>query len=176
MPSTVASVASFFVSRVDTSVDNALPQEHELKGKIGTANAKLAYARFNELFDRNLGGGGSFFPLHTTGAQVQRPLWASTGVKNPAYPDTMYVDELMGPDTVNTMPEATMTAFEDHGNPGSNLTIGHDKARSEMKALVEAGVSIDSITDELLIAGVQAFADSYESLLNRIDEKLQAIG
>ena len=176
MPSTVASVASFFVSRVDTSVDNALPQGHELKGKIGTANAKLAYARFNELFDRNLGGGGSFFPLHTTGAQVQRPLWASTGVKNPAYPDTMYIDELMGPDTVNTMPEATMTAFEDHGNPGSNLTIGHDKARSEMKALAEAGVSIDSITDELLIAGVKAFADSYESLLNRIDEKLQVIG
>tara|TARA_B100000686_G_scaffold173229_1_gene180426 strand:- start:486 stop:1181 length:696 start_codon:yes stop_codon:yes gene_type:complete len=176
VPSTVASVASFFVSRVDTAVDNALPQEHELKGKIGTANAKLAYARFNELFDRNLGGGGSFFPLHTTGAQVQRPLWASTGVKNPAYPDTMYVDELMGPDTVNTMPEATMTAFEDHGNPGSKLTIGHDNAQSEMKALAEAGVSIDSITDELLIAGVKAFADSYESLLNRIDEKLQAIG
>ena len=176
VPSTVASVASFFVSRVDTSVDNALPQKHELKGKIGTANAKLAYARFSELFDRNLGGGGSFFPLHTTGAQVQRPLWASTGVKNPAYPDTMYIDELMGPDTVNTIPEATMTAFEDHGNPGSNLTIGHDEARSQMKALAEAGVSIDSITDELLIAGVKAFADSYESLLNRIDEKLQAIG
>ena len=176
VPSTVASVASFFVSRVDTAVDNALPQEHELKGKIGTANAKLAYARFSELFDRNLGGGGSFFPLHTTGAQVQRPLWASTGVKNPAYPDTMYIDELMGPDTVNTIPEATMTAFEDHGNPGSNLTIGHDEARSQMKALAEAGVSIDSITDELLIAGVKAFADSYESLLNRIDEKLQVIG
>ena len=176
VPSTVASVASFFVSRVDTSVDNALPQGHKLKGKIGTANAKLAYARFNELFDRNLGGGGSFFPLHTTGAQVQRPLWASTGVKNPAYPDTMYIDELMGPDTVNTIPEATMTAFEDHGNPGSNLTIGHDKARAEMKALADAGISIDSITNELLIAGVKAFADSYESLLNRIDEKLQAIG
>ena len=176
VPSTVASVASFFVSRVDTSVDNALPQGHELKGKIGTANAKLAYAKFNELFDRNLGGGGSFFPLHTTGAQVQRPLWASTGVKNPAYPDTMYIDELMGPDTVNTIPEATMTAFEDHGNPGSNLTIGHDKARAEMKALADAGISIDSITNELLIAGVKAFADSYESLLNRIDEKLQAIG
>ncbi|MEC9293532.1 MAG: transaldolase [Chloroflexota bacterium] len=174
--STVASVASFFVSRVDTSVDNALPHGHELKGKIGTANAKLAYARFNELFDRNLGGGGTFFPLHTTGAQVQRPLWASTGVKNPAYPDTMYVDELMGPDTVNTVPETTMTAFQDHGKPGSNLTTGHDKARSEMKALAEAGVSIDSITNELLIAGVQAFADSYESLLNRIDGKLQAIG
>ena len=176
VPSTVASVASFFVSRVDTSVDNALPQGHELKGKIGTANAKLAYAKFNELFDRNLGGGGSFFPLHTTGAQVQRPLWASTGVKNPAYPDTMYIDELMGPDTVNTIPEATMTAFEDHGNPGSNLTIGHDKARAEMKALADEGISIDSITNELLIAGVKAFADSYESLLNRIDEKLQAIG
>jgi transaldolase len=175
MPSTVASVASFFVSRVDTSVDNALSQEHELQGKIGTANAKLAYGKFNEIFDRNLGGRGSFFPLHTTGAQVQRPLWASTGVKNPLYPDTMYIDELMGPDTVNTIPEATMTAFEDHGNPGSNLTIGYDKARSEMKALAEAGVSIDSITHDLLIAGVKTFADSYESLLNRIDKKLQVL-
>ncbi|MCH2352677.1 MAG: hypothetical protein MK322_14575, partial [Pseudomonadales bacterium] len=85
-------------------------------------------------------------------------------------------DELMGPDTVNTMAEATMSAFDDHGDPVSKLTTGHDKAQSEMKALIEAGVSIDSITDELLIAGVKAFADSYESLLNRIDEKLQAIG
>lgn len=87
----------------------------------------------------------------------------------------MYIDELMGPDTVNTIPEATMTAFEDHGNPGSNLTVGYDKARSEMKALAEVGVSIDSITHDLLIAGVKTFADSYQSLLNRIDKKLQVL-
>ncbi|MBT4124801.1 MAG: transaldolase [Chloroflexi bacterium] len=175
MTSTVASVASFFVSRVDTSVDNALPDGHALKGKIGIANAKVAYAAFGQLFDRKLGGGGNFFPLHSTGAQVQRPLWASTGVKNPDYSDTMYVDGLMGPDTVDTIPEATLAAYSDHGNPGSDLGTGLDEARSQMTALAEAGVSIDSITDDLLEAGVAAFADSYESLLGRIEEKLKKL-
>jgi transaldolase/glucose-6-phosphate isomerase len=171
----VASVASFFVSRVDTSVDNALPEGHELRGKIGTANAKLAYAKCGELFDRKLGGGGSFFPLHTTGAQVQRPLWASTGVKNPDYPDTMYVDGLMGPDTVNTAPESTLAAYSDHGNPGTQLTEGLEIARAQFDALAEAGVSLDAITDDLLEAGVKAFADAYESLLGRIDQKLKSL-
>ena len=175
MTAGVASVASFFVSRVDTSVDSALPEGHELQGKIGIANAKAAYARFKEIFDRKLGGGGNFFPLHSTGAQVQRPLWASTGVKNPAYPDTMYVDGLMGPDTVNTVPEATMTTFSDHGNPGSYLTVGLEEAQAQLAALADAGVSLDSITDDLLVAGVKAFADSYESLLGRIDEKLKVL-
>ena len=175
IPAAVASVASFFVSRVDTSVDTALPDGHELRGKIGSANAKVAYAKFDELFDRNLDGGGNFFPLHSTGAQVQRPLWASTGVKNPDYPDTLYVDGLMGPDTVNTVPEATMAAFSDHGTPGKALTEGIDEARAQLTALADAGVSIDSITDDLLEAGVAAFADSYESLLGRIDEKLAAL-
>lgn len=174
-PGSVASVASFFVSRVDTSVDNILPEGHELRGKIGIANAKLAYAEFNQMFDRNLGGGGSFFPLHTTGAQVQRPLWASTGVKNPDYPDTMYVDGLMGPDTVNTVPEATMDALLDHGTPGAALTEGLDEARTQIGALGDAGVSLDAITSDLLAAGVKAFADSYESLLGRIDAKLLAL-
>lgn len=175
IPAAVASVASFFVSRVDTSVDTALPDGHELRGKIGSANAKVAYAKFDELFDRNLDGGGNFFPLHSTGAQVQRPLWASTGVKNPDYPDTLYVDGLMGPDTVNTVPEATMAAFSDHGTPGKALTEGIEEARAQLTALADAGVSIDSITDDLLEAGVAAFADSYESLLGRIDEKLAAL-
>ncbi|MDA1278955.1 MAG: transaldolase [Chloroflexi bacterium] len=171
----VASVASFFVSRVDTSVDNALPEGHDLRGKIGIANAKAAYAEFGEMFDRKLGGGGSFFPLHTTGAQVQRPLWASTGVKNPNYPDTLYIDGLMGPDTVNTVPEATMKALLDHGKPGVELTRGLDQARSQLNALSEAGVSLSAITDDLLTAGVKAFADSYASLLGRIDQKLKAL-
>lgn len=175
MPATVASVASFFVSRVDTSVDNALPEGHELRGKIGIANAKVAYDAFSEMFDRTLGGGGSFFPLHTTGAQVQRPLWASTGVKNPDYPDTMYVDGLMGPDTVNTIPEATLAAYSDHGVPGAELTSGIEEAHSQMRALAEAGISIDEITDDLLEAGVKAFADSYASLLGRIEQKLAAL-
>ena len=176
MPSAVASVASFFVSRVDSAVDNALPVGHELRGKIGIANAKIAYAKFAGLFDRKLGGGGSFFPLHTTGAQVQRPLWASTGVKNPDYSDTMYVDCLMGPDTVDTLPEATLAAYSDHGNPGSDLTSGLGEAQSQIKALAEAGVSLNEITDNLLTAGVETFADSYASLLKRIEEKLQALG
>lgn len=175
MTSTIASVASFFVSRVDTSVDNALPDGHELKGKIGIANAKVAYAAFGEMFDRKLGGGGNFFPLHSTGAQVQRPLWASTGVKNPNYSDTMYVDGLMGPDTVDTIPEATLAAYSDHGNPGTDLTTGIEEAQAQVKALADAGVSLDSITDDLLEAGVAAFADSYESLLGRIEEKLKKL-
>ena len=176
MPSAVASVASFFVSRVDSAVDNALPAGHQLRGKIGIANAKVAYAKFAELFDRKLGGGGSFFPLHSTGAQVQRPLWASTGVKNPDYSDTMYVDCLMGPDTVDTIPEATLAAYSDHGNPGSDLTSGLGEAQSQIKALAEAGVSLDAITGDLLTAGVETFADSYASLLGRIEEKLESLG
>jgi transaldolase len=171
----VASVASFFVSRVDTSVDNALSEGHELRGKIGIANAKLAYALFAELFDRNIGGNGSFFPLHSTGAQVQRPLWASTGVKNPNYPDTLYVDNLMGPDTVNTVPEDTMTALLDHGNPGAYLAEGLDEATSQMNALNNAGISIGKVTDELLEAGINTFAESFASLLSRIESKLRIL-
>ncbi len=171
----VASVASFFVSRVDTAADNALPDGHELKGKIGIANAKLAYAEFNRMFDRTSGGGGSFLSLHSTGAQVQRPLWASTGVKNPDYPDTLYVDGLMGPDTVNTVPETTMNAMLDHGNPGAALTEGLHGARAQIDALAEAGVSLDVITSDLLAAGVKSFADSYETLLGRIEAKLGAL-
>lgn len=171
-PGSVSSVASFFVSRVDTAADNALPEGHKLRGKVGIANAKLAYAEFNEMFDRKPGGGGSFFPLHTAGAQVQRPLWASTGVKNPDYPDTMYVDGLMGPDTVNTVPEATMNAMLDHGNPGAALTEGLEGARAQIDALGRAGVSLDAITSDLLTAGVKSFADSYETLLGRIEAKL----
>jgi hypothetical protein len=112
------------------------------------------------MFDRKLGGGGNFFPLHSTGAQVQRPLWASTGVKNPNYSDTMYVDGLMGPDTVDTIPEATLAAYSDHGNPGSDLTNGLEEAQAQVKALADAGVSLDSITDDLLAAGVAAFAEA----------------
>ena len=171
----VSSVASFFVSRVDTAADNALPGDHELRGKIGIANAKLAYAEFSEMFDRRPGGGGSFLPLHKAGAQVQRPLWASTGVKNPDYPDTLYIDGLMGPDTVNTVPEATMNALLDHGNPGTALTEGLDEARAHIEALGKARVSLDAITSDLLAAGVKSFADSYETLLGRIEAKLMVL-
>lgn len=170
-PMRIASVASFFVSRVDTSVDKELGADHALAGKAGIANARLAYGEFKKLFDITLGS-GNFHPLATTGAQVQRPLWASTSVKNPARPDTLYVDELMGPQTVNTLPAATLAALLDHGTVENRLDAGLADARSDMDAIAVAGVSIDRITSDLLAAGVKAFADSYDSLLGRIKEKL----
>ncbi len=170
-PDRIASVASFFVSRVDTSVDNALGEGHELSGKAGIANARVAYGEFQQLFDVTLGS-GNFHPLATTGAQVQRPLWASTSVKNPEYPDTMYVDELMGPQTVNTVPGATLDALIDHGTIENRLGPGLADAKAVMDGIAAAGVSIDQVTDDLLSAGVKAFSDSYDSLLSRISEKL----
>ena len=173
-PMRIASVASFFVSRVDGSVDKALGQAHALEGKAGIANARVAYGEFKQLFDITLGS-GNFHPLATTGAQVQRPLWASTSVKNPAFPDTMYVDELMGPQTVNTLPAATLDALLDHGSVENRLDAGVDEAKLTMDAVATAGVSIDKVTDDLLAAGVKAFADSYDSLLGRISEKLSKL-
>ena len=170
-PARIASVASFFVSRVDTSVDKALGGGHELEGKAGIANARVAYGEFKQLFDITLGP-GNFHPLATTGAQVQRPLWASTSVKNPAFPDTMYVDELMGPQTVNTLPAATLDALLDHGTSENRLEARVTEAKSTMAAIAAAGVSIDEVTADLLAAGVKAFSDSYDSLLGQIAEKL----
>ena len=173
-PMRIASVASFFVSRVDTAVDKALGEGHAMTGKAGIANARLAYAEFKKMFDITLGS-GNFHPLATTGAQVQRPLWASTSVKNPEYPDTMYVDELMGPQTVNTLPGATLDAMLDHGTIENRLEAGIDEARTQMDEIEKAGVSMDAITDDLLKAGVKAFADSYDSLLSRIEQKLEKL-
>ncbi len=170
-PNRIASVASFFVSRVDTSVDSALGDDHELSGKAGIANARVAYGEFQQLFDSTLGS-GNFHPLATTGAQVQRPLWASTSVKNPEYPDTMYVDELMGPQTVNTVPAATLDALIDHGNIENRLGPGIADAKAVMAGIAAAGVSIDDVTSDLLAAGVKSFSASYDSLLGQITEKL----
>lgn len=175
-PNRIASVASFFVSRVDTSVDKALGAKtpngtHELTGKAGIANARVAYGEFLQLFDSSLGS-GNFHPLATTGAQVQRPLWASTSVKNPEFPDTMYVDELMGPQTVNTVPAATLEALLERGTIENRLEPGIADAKAVMAGIAAAGVSIDDITSDLLAAGVKSFSDSYDSLLGRISEKL----
>jgi transaldolase len=170
-PMRIASVASFFVSRVDTAVDKQLGADHKLAGKAGIANARVAYGEFKRLFDITLGS-GNFHPLATTGAQVQRPLWASTSVKNPKYPDTMYVDELMGPQTVNTLPGATLDAMVDHGTIENRLDPEIASAQAHMDAIAAAGLSIDAITDDLLKAGVKAFADSYDSLLAKLGEKL----
>jgi transaldolase/glucose-6-phosphate isomerase len=184
--SRVASVASFFISRVDTAVDRALdgarsgdrPQHEEgnlqspisnlqsLRGKIAVANAKIAYARFREVFS-----GERWEKLAAQGARVQRPLWASTGTKNPLYPDTLYVDNLIGPDTVNTVPPATLNAFLDHGTVAPSLEAGLDEAREQLTWLAELGIDLDVITQQLQDDGVAGFAKSFEALMTSIAEK-----
>jgi transaldolase len=172
--SRVASVASFFVSRVDTAVDALLGERARqgqkevvaLLGKAAIANAKLAYHSFKGVF-----GGERFAALRARGARVQRPLWASTSTKNPAYSDVLYVDQLIGRDTVNTMPPATLTAFIEHGQAGATLERDVAEAQHAMKALAAAGVSIDEVTDKLLADGVKSFADSFDQLLANVEEK-----
>jgi transaldolase len=164
-----ASVASFFVSRVDTKVDKALERtgRQELGGKAAVANAKLAYAAFREIFS-----GERWERLAAAGANVQRPLWGSTSTKNPDYPDTLYVDELIGPDTVNTMPDATIEAARDHATPERTVDRDVDAARELMSELEAAGVDFDDIVlRQLVDEGVQAFADSYDSLLDTLRRK-----
>ena len=170
-PSLVASVASFFVSRVDSEADSRLDEagDHgELKGKLAIANAKLAYAAFQEIFS-----GEDWEFLESKGATKQRPLWASTSVKNPEYGDVMYVEELVGPDTVNTMPTSTLDAFMDHGELRSESPIEEDldEARDLIEKLREAGVDYQDVTEILEKEGVQKFADSFDELLEVIQSK-----
>ena len=165
-PTHVASVASFFVSRVDTEADKRLEHAPELRGKLAIANAKLAYARYEELF-----AGPRWDALAAKGATPQRCLWASTSTKNPDYPDTMYVDELIGPATVNTMPVETIDAFQDHGTVADTLEQGLDDARAVFDALERAGVDYDDVTDTLEREGVEKFSDSFEELLDGIRAK-----
>ena len=171
--SRVASVASFFVSRVDTKVDkilsekiNAAPDPREkqalerLYGKAAIANSKMAYERFKGLFD-----GPRWDRLRKAGARTQRPLWASTSTKDPRYPDTYYVEELIGPDTVDTIPPQTLAAFREHGEVRRSLDENVEVAKRQLKQLAEAGVDLDRVTYELEIEGVEAFTKSFESLL-----------
>ncbi|MDE2860156.1 MAG: transaldolase [Chloroflexota bacterium] len=167
--SSVASVASFFVSRVDTAVDGLLSESGasaELMGKAAIANARLAYRSFCEAF-----GGERFAALRAKGARVQRPLWASTSTKNPAYSDLLYIDNLIGPDTVNTMPPATLTAFIDHGEVRRTIDSDDAGAEQTLADLEAAGVSMDAVTGKLLADGVKAFADSFELLLANVEAK-----
>jgi transaldolase len=171
-PSGIASVASFFVSRVDGEVDAALEAAGTeaalaLRGKIAIANSKLAYARYQELFEAHC-----FADLAAKGARPQRVLWASTSTKNPDYPDTLYVDELVGPNTVNTIPPKTLEFFKDHGtvNPSAIVT-GVDEARTQIAALAGIGVDFDAITADLQTAGVGSFADAFATLLAAIADK-----
>lgn len=166
--SRVASVASFFVSRVDTAVDAELEKkgEKDLQGKIAIANAKLAYQIFHRLFS-----GPRWERLAAAGARYQRPLWASTGTKNPNYSDTLYVDNLIGPHTVNTVPPATLKAYLDHGKIERSLDMGVDEAEAQIRRLAELGIDLKAVTQKLLDEGVAAFAKSFESLMRSILEK-----
>ena len=164
----VVSVASFFVSRVDTAVDERLLDGSPLRGKVAIANAQRAYRRFQGIFS-----GERWERLAAAGARVQRPLWASTSTKNPEYSDVRYVEELVGPDTVNTVPEATLNAFRDHGTVRPRAVIdGHDEAESVLSSLPEHGIDLDAITDRLVEDGVNAFQADLDTLLGVIEREL----
>src|SRR5215218_643934 len=168
-PGRVASVASFFVSRVDTETDRRLDEmggRDELKGKLAIANAKLAYQRYKEIF-----AGNRWEALSSRGATTQRCLWASTSTKNPAYRDVMYVEELIGPETVNTMPKETIEAFQDHGVVAETLERDVDAARRLLDELSAVGVDYDDVVDTLEREGVQKFSDSFRDLLDGIRAK-----
>ncbi len=175
----VASVASFFVSRVDTAVDKILDQKigsakdlaqaslfRQLLGQAAIANSKVAYAEFEELFTSE-----RFRALKSAGAQLQRPLWASTGTKNPAYRDVLYVESLIGPNTVNTIPPATLEAFRDHGQVSETLIEGLDEAKKILEKLAFAGVALSAVTEDLEKAGVELFNEAYLKIIKRIQEK-----
>jgi transaldolase len=169
--SRVHSVASFFVSRVDTEVDRRIEAKGDkdllpLRGKAAVAQAKLAYQLFLERFS-----GPRWEALSAKGAHRQRPLWASTSTKNPAYPDLLYVDELIGPDTVNTMPDATIAAFVDHGTVARTVDQAVDEARADLDALKAGGVDMADVSARLEDEGVTAFSKSYEELLQALEDK-----
>lgn len=180
----VASVASFFVSRVDTLVDKRLEERiaassdaaeqaalRELLGKAAVANARLAYHQFQEVV-----GGARFGALGAKGAHVQRPLWASTSTKNPAYRDVLYVEELIGPDTVNTMPLPTLEAFRDHGRVRDTLTEDLDGQRAVFARLAALGIEMEEVAQQLEDEGVKSFAASFEQLAKTIEERTASIG
>jgi transaldolase / glucose-6-phosphate isomerase len=178
--SRIASVASFFVSRIDSVIDalaesrmNASTSEEEktklrsLLGKVAVANAKLTYLKFKEIY-----GGERWRALSKKGASVQRLLWASTSTKNPKYRDVIYVEELIGPDTVNTIPPKTLDAFREHGRPRPSLEENLDEARTVMQTLAEVNISMDEVTKKLVNDGVKLFSDAFDRLLAAVDNKI----
>jgi len=167
----LVSVASFFVSRVDTEIDKRLDKlgaDPKLKGKAGVANAQLAYQAYEEVFSSD-----RWRALEAKGATPQRPLWASTGVKNPEYSDTMYLSELIAPGTVNTMPEKTMMAYADHGTPGTPVQKSYDDAAAVMKAVADAGVDLDDVFRVLEEEAVQKFVDAWDELTASVRSELE---
>jgi transaldolase len=172
-PGKVASVASFFVSRIDTEGDRrleAVEAPEQLRGKLAIANARLAYAHYLEAFS-----GPRWEYLVGKGATPQRVLWASTSTKNPAYPDTLYVDELIGPDTVNTMPEETIKAYQDHGSPQERLRSELAQAQALLDELARVGVDYDDLTDTLEREGVEKFSESFDQLLQSLRAKQDSL-
>jgi transaldolase len=173
-PRTVHSVASFFVSRVDTEVDRRLQQiggdQSDLAGKAGVAQAKLAYQLFGQRFS-----GERWEALRARGAHRQRPLWASTSTKNPAYPDLLYVDNLIGPHTVNTMPPQTIAAFEDHGIVARTVDRGVDEARLDLERLANEGIVMEDVAQVLEEEGVAAFSKSFDQLMQALTDKASAL-
>lgn len=174
-PASVASVASFFVSRVDTAVDKELkalaqPGAEALLGRSAIANSKQVYQRFQDHFH-----GQRFESLRREGAQVQRLLWASTSTKNPDYPDTLYVDNLIGPQTVNTMPPSTIDAFRDHGRVANTLQDGLEEARVVLQELAGLGINLEAIAEKLQEAGVDAFARSFDKLMDTLAQKVRRL-
>jgi transaldolase len=174
--SKIHSVASFFVSRVDTEIDKRIdalgtPEAKALRGKAAVANARLAYQAYEEVFSSD-----RWSPLENAGANKQRPLWASTGVKDKAYKDTLYVDDLVAPNTVNTMPEATLAASEDHGEITGNTIAGtYERARADLDAVEKLGISYDDVVKLLEDEGVEKFAASWNDLLKSTEAELQRL-
>lgn len=167
--STIHSVASFFVSRVDSEVDKRLPEDSDLRGRAALANARLAYAAYEEVF-----GSERFAALREQGARPQRPLWASTGVKDPALPDTLYVSDLVVADTVNTMPEKTLRAFADHGEVrGDTVTGTAEESRQVIDAIEAQGISYDEVVAALEAEGLQKFDDSWAELVQTVTDALE---
>ena len=174
--SSIQSVASFFISRVDNEIDELLnkdgsPEALGLRGKSAIAQARLAYALFQTTFS-----GERWDKLSALGASVQRPLWASTSTKNPSYPDTLYIDELIGPMTVNTIPEATLNAFAEHGNPSRSIDMNVAAAVDVWKSLREYGVNVDDVARKLEREGVASFIKSFEELVDALNEKAASLG
>jgi len=167
-PSGVRSVASFFVSRIDTEADSQLEElgADDLKGELAIANAKLAYQIYKQVF-----GGSRWRSLEERGATRQRLLWASTSTKDPDYPDTIYVDNLIGPETVNTMPKKTIEAVKDHGDIKPTLEDGVEEAKRLLERLREAGMDYEDVTDTLEQQGIQKFADPFHELMDEIESK-----
>jgi transaldolase len=164
----ISSVASFFVSRVDAKTDALLPAGSNLRGRVAIANAHRAYVRFRQRFADE-----RWLALAEAGARAQRPLWASTGTKDPAYSDVLYVEELIAPEVINTMPEATLRAFADHGDVRGALSLDADAAEETLGLAADAGIDLPAVTAELEREGVRSFCDSYHQLLDCIETKLR---